>query len=50
MPQKEWFSIVQPDGNWLNYGYVPETGLYHWEQNPEYCGYTATEMLAKGAV
>ena len=43
-----WMSIK--DGNsYLNYGYVPETGLYHWEADPSYCGYTREELIAKGA-
>lgn len=45
---KEWYCIA--DGNrWLNFGYVPETGLYHWEKDTNYCGYTAEELIERGA-
>lgn len=45
---KEWYS--RKDGNkWLNYGFVPETGLYHWEKDLNYAGYTAEELIKMGA-
>lgn len=47
--RKEWYNILQPDGTWLGYGYCPETGLYHWDKNANYAGYTAEELVAKGA-
>ena len=45
--QKEWYSIK--DGNkYQNYGLCSD-GLYHWEKDQNYAGYTAQEMIDMGA-
>jgi hypothetical protein len=48
MPQqKEWYAIK--DGNkYQNYGLCSD-GLYHWEKDESYAGYTAQEMIDMGA-
>ena len=46
-PKREWYAIK--DGNkWQNYGLCSD-GLYHWEKDQSYAGYTAQEMLDMGA-
>lgn len=46
--KKEWFAVKDGD-KWINYGYVEETGLYHWEKNINYAGYTPEELIEMGA-
>jgi hypothetical protein len=45
--QKEWYAIK--DGNkYQNYGLCSD-GLYHWEKDESYAGYTEQEMIDMGA-
>jgi hypothetical protein len=45
--KQEWYAIK--DGNkYQNYGLCSD-GLYHWEKDLNYAGYTAEEMIEMGA-
>ena len=45
--KREWYA--KRDGNkWINFGFVAETGLYHWEKDSSYAGYTVEELIEMG--
>ena len=45
----KWMSLEGTNGNILNFAFVEETGMFHWEGDPSYCGYTREELLEMGA-
>lgn len=46
--KREWYSIKENENFYINYG-LCEDGLYHYEKDMSYAGYTAEEMVEMGA-
>lgn len=46
---RQWFAIPEGrEGYYINYGLCSD-GLYHYEKDLNYAGYTAEELIEMGA-